>query len=56
MIGVVTLDIKQKIIIRYLNVDVQRKILLKDKTKNSSSYRTLPLVPEIKVSLLEHKE
>ena len=37
-------------------VDDKRTILLKDKTKNKSSYRSLPLMPEIKEALLLHKK
>ena len=36
--------------------DNKRVLLLKDKTKNQSSYRTLPLVDEIIVLLKEHKK
>lgn len=49
-----TITIKHKVIETI--VDDKRTILLKDKTKNSSSYRSLPLVPEIKEKLLEHKK
>ena len=49
-----TITIKHKVIETI--VDEKRTILLKDKTKNSSSYRSLPLVPEIKEKLLEHKK
>ena len=48
-----TFTIKHKAVETIVNG--QRKILLKDKTKNSSSYRSLPLVPEIKQALLNHK-
>jgi integrase len=37
-------------------VNDKRTLLLKDKTKNSSSYRSLPLIPEIKETLLAHKK
>lgn len=37
-------------------VDDKRTILLKDKTKNKSSYRSLPLIKEIKEELLAHKK
>ena len=36
--------------------DNKTVIILKDKTKNQSSYRTLPLVPEIIILLEEHKK
>ena len=36
--------------------DNKRVLLLKDKTKNQSSYRTLPLVDDIVVLLEEHKK
>lgn len=36
--------------------DNKRVVILKDKTKNTSSYRTLPLVDEIIVLLKEHKK
>lgn len=48
-----TITIKHKAVETIINGE--RKILLKDKTKNSSSYRSLPLVPEIKQALLNHK-
>lgn len=48
-----TITIKHKVIETMINGE--RKILLKDKTKNSSSYSSLPLVPKIKEALLEHK-
>ena len=48
-----TITIKHKVVETIINGE--RKILLKDKTKNSSSYRSLPLVPEIKQALLNHK-
>lgn len=48
-----TITIKHKAVETIING--KRKILLKDKTKNSSSYRSLPLVPEIKQALLNHK-
>lgn len=49
-----TITIKHKVI--ETKVNGERKILLKDKTKNSSSYRTLPLVEEVKQALLLQKE
>lgn len=49
-----TITIKHKVIETMVND--KRTILLKDKTKNSSSYRSLPLIPEIKEALLEHKK
>ena len=49
-----TITIKHKVIETI--VDDKRTILLKDKTKNKSSYRSLPLMPEIKDALLLHKK
>ena len=49
-----TITIKHKVVETI--VDDKRTLLLKDKTKNSSSYRSLPLIPEIKEKLLEHKK
>lgn len=49
-----TITIKHKVVETI--VDNKRTILLKDKTKNSSSYRSLPLIPEIKENLLAHKK
>ena len=49
-----TFSIKHKVIETV--VDNERTILLKDTVKNNSSFRTLPLVPEIKEVLLKHKE
>ena len=49
-----TIPIKHKVI--ETMVDDKRTILLKDKTKNKSSYRSLPLMPEIKEALLLHKK
>lgn len=49
-----TITIKHKAI--ETRKDNKRVILLKDKTKNQSSYRTLPLVDEIIVLLQEHKK
>ena len=49
-----TITIKHKVVETI--VDDKRTILLKDKTKNSSSYRSLPLIPEIKENLLAHKK
>ena len=49
-----TITIKHKAI--EARKDNKRVILLKDKTKNQSSYRTLPLVDEIIVLLKEHKK
>ena len=48
-----TITIKHKVIETMING--KRTLILKDKTKNSSSYRSLPLVPEIKEALLKHK-
>lgn len=39
-----------------VNEDGQRKIIAKDRAKNKSSYRTLPLVPQYKELLLQMKE
>lgn len=49
-----TITIKHKAI--ETRKDNKRIILLKDKTKNQSSYRTLPLVDDIIVLLQEHKK
>lgn len=49
-----TITIKHKVVETI--IDDKRTILLKDKTKNSSSYRSLPLIPEIKEMLLKHKK
>ncbi len=49
-----TITIKHKAIEAI--IDNKRTILLKDKTKNKSSTRTLPLIPEIKESLQKHKK
>ena len=49
-----TITIKHKAI--ETRKDNKRVILLKDKTKNQSSYRTLPLVDDIIVILQEHKK
>lgn len=49
-----TITIKHKAI--ETRKDNKRIILLKDKTKNQSSYRTLPLVNEIIVLLQEHQK
>ncbi len=49
-----TITIKHKVIEKI--VDDKRTLLLKDKTKNLSSYRSLPLMPEIKEALTEHKQ
>ena len=49
-----TITIKHKAI--ETRKDNKRVILLKDKTKNQSSYRTLPLVEEIIVLLKENKK
>ena len=49
-----TITIKHKAI--ETRKDNKRVILLKDKTKNQSSYRTLPLVDDIIVVLQEHKK
>ena len=48
------LTIKHKVI--QGKKDNKLKVILKDKTKNQSSYRTLPLVPEIISLLQEHKK
>ena len=48
-----TFTIKHKVIETV--VDNERRILLKDTVKNNSSFRTLPLINEIKSVLLEHK-
>lgn len=49
-----TITIKHKAI--ETRKDNRRVILLKDKTKNQSSYRTLPLVDDIIVLLKEHQK
>lgn len=49
-----TITIKHKAI--KTRKDNKRVILLKDKTKNQSSYRTLPLVDDIIALLKEHKK
>ena len=49
-----TITIKHKAI--ETRKDNKRVILLKDKTKNQSSYRTLPLVDDIIVLLQEHQK
>lgn len=49
-----TITIKHKAI--ETRKDNKRVVLLKDKTKNQSSYRTLPLVNDIIVLLQEHKK
>ena len=49
-----TITIKHKAI--ETRKDNKRVILLKDKTKNQSSYRTLPLVDDIIALLKEHKK
>ncbi len=49
-----TITIKHKAI--ETRKDNKRVILLKDKTKNQSSYRTLPLVDDVIVLLKEHKK
>ena len=49
-----TITIKHKAI--ETRKDNKRVILLKDKTKNQSSYRTLPLVDDIIVLLKEHQK
>ena len=49
-----TITIKHKVI--ETMIDDKRTILLKDKTKNKSSYRSIPLIQEIKEALLEHKK
>lgn len=51
---------KKEITIRHTvlqtNVDNKLQIVAKDKTKNKSSYRTLPLIPIIEEILLQEKE
>ena len=49
-----TITIKHKVVETI--VEDKRMLLMKDKTKNSSSYRSLPLIPEIKETLLTHKK
>lgn len=49
-----TITIKHKVVETI--VEDKRTLLMKDKTKNSSSYRSLPLVPEIKETLIAHKK
>lgn len=49
-----TITIKHTVVIAKL--DVKRQIVAKDRTKNKSSYRTLPLVNEISEKLLETKK
>ena len=49
-----TITIKHKVVETI--VEDKRTLLMKDKTKNSSSYRSLPLVAEIKETLLAHKK
>ena len=49
-----TITIKHKVVETI--VEDKRMLLMKDKTKNSSSYRCLPLVSEIKETLLAHKK
>ena len=49
-----TITIKHTVIIAKL--DGKRQLIKKDRTKNKSSYRTLPLVDELAVKLLEFKE
>ena len=49
-----TIIIKHTVIIAKL--DGKRQLIKKDRTKNKSSYRTLPLVNEIAEKLLEFKE
>lgn len=49
-----TITIKHTVIIAKL--DGERQIIAKDRTKNKSSYRTLPLLDEIADKLLEAKE
>lgn len=55
------IDFEDKsIIIRHTvsqtKVNGKLQIVAKDKTKNKSSYRSLPLIPEIKDALVEHKK
>lgn len=49
-----TITIKHTVVIAKL--DGKRQIVAKDRTKNKSSYRTLPLVNEISEKLLEKKK
>ena len=49
-----TITIKHTVVIAKL--DGKRQIVAKDRTKNKSSYRTLPLVKEISEKLLETKK
>ena len=49
-----TITIKHKVVETI--IEDKRTLLMKDKTKNSSSYRSLPLVAEIKETLLAHKK
>ena len=48
------ITIKHKVVQR--NAKKNRSLLLKDKTKNKSSYRSLPLLPNIAEVLKKHKE
>lgn len=48
------ITIKHKVVQR--NAKKNRSMLLKDKTKNKSSYRSLPLLPIIAEVLKKHKE
>ena len=48
-----TITIKHTVTIG--KIDGKRQIYSKDRTKNKSSYRTLPLIPEIEQLLLEKK-
>ena len=48
------ITIKHKVVQR--NANKNRSMLLRDKTKNKSSYRSLPLLPIIKEVLKKHKE
>ena len=47
------ITIKHKVVQR--NAKKNRSMLLKDKTKNKSSYRSLPLLPIIAIALKKHK-
>ena len=49
-----TITIKHTVIVAKL--DGERQLIAKDRTKNKSSYRTLPLLDEIAEKLLEAKE
>lgn len=48
-----TLTIKHTVVIA--KIDGKRQLVAKDRTKNKSSYRTLPLIDTIAIKLQEHK-